>query len=1039
MAGAGALYRDAGVALIRATTDPGGLELPEDLDLFGDDVVECGCAWLARIWARAEVREALGVASPVLSRQVDQVLAGRRPDAAETRRTALSVASYLLRWQGRATPFGLFAGVSIAGFGTEPKMCWGQGRRVVARADSTWSGLLVDRLERRPDVLERLLVVADGSAFARGNRVVIPGFSSDERPGRFAPLEVSVRLTGAVRAALEAARQPMRFSELIHRLAAGYAGAPARQIEEMLAGLVAQGFLITALRVPMTASDTLAHVVAQLEAIGAEKLPGARDLMTQLQAIREELALSGAAVGEIAAGEVRAGVAGRMTAVCDVVEQPLVLDMALDGEFTLPHVVIDEAQAAAGALLRLTPYPFGTPPWKQFHARFRARYGIGAIVPVNDLVQADSGLGMPAGYLGAPIGRAARTLTTRDEALLGLVQQTLLDGREEIVANETVISTLTVGEPAEMILPARVELAFQIHAASLDAMASGAFRLAVTGVPRPSSSMVGRFAHLLPEVGRARLAASYAVLSSDDPDTFAAQLSFPPRRRRSENVVRAQQLLPRVISLGEYREPSDEVIELRDLAVCADARQLYLVDLRTGGRVEPRVVHALEAGAQTPPLARFLAEITTARAAVYKAFDWGAARRLPYLPRVRAGRSILTPARWLLSCEELPAPAAGMAAWESALDLWRGRLRAPETVLLCEGDQRLPLDLSHRVHRALLRSRLDRVRHVELREGPAASDLAWAGRAHEFLVPMQLARPRHAEHPPRTVSAVRTIPRTSAVLPGRSSYLYARIHGHPHRQDEILTEYLPALFEGWEDPPQLWWFRRHRAMTRPDEEQHLRLYLRLPGPDRYGTAAGRVGDWASDLRARALLSHLELGTYQSETGRYGHTEAMSAAEEVFAADSVCALAHMKMAARTGTSLQALATAGLLELALSYVNPPGEGADWLIRHLPQEHGKLDRQLRDAALLLADPRQQWAALRAIDGGQDIVEAWERRCGTLADYRLRLTNERNPYPVLRSLLHLHHVRTLGVDPERERVTYRLVRAAALRQAALNGRGTA
>ena len=44
-------------------------------------------------------------------------------------------------------------------------------------------------------------------------------------------------------------------------------------------------------------------------------------------------------------------------------------------------------------------------------------------------------------------------------------------------------------------------------------------------------------------------------------------------------------------------------------------------------------------------------------------------------------------------------------------------------------------------------------------------------------------------------------------------------------------------------------------------------------------------------------------------------------------------------------------------------------------------------------------------------------------------------DPQPVLRSLLHLHHVRAIGVEPDRERITHRLARAIALQRTADHG----
>jgi thiopeptide-type bacteriocin biosynthesis protein len=263
-----------------------------------------------------------------------------------------------------------------------------------------------------------------------------------------------------------------------------------------------------------------------------------------------------------------------------------------------------------------------------------------------------------------------------------------------------------------------------------------------------------------------------------------------------------------------------------------------------------------------------------------------------------------------------------------------------------------------------------------------------------------------------------------------------RVHGHPDRQDDILTGYLPRLFAGWDDPL-LWWFTRHRDTTRPDSEQYLALYVRLPAPGHYGAAAGRVSAWAGDLRSVGLVSGIEFAGYRPETGRYGHGPAMAAAEKVFAADSAAALAQIELAVRTGSPAGAVTAAGFIDLASSYAVTKEEGLHRLITELPQEQGRLDTTLRDTTFQLAEPNDGWAALRSQPGVDRVLLAWERRKTELAAYREQLALQRNdPLSALRSLLHQHHVRALAVDPERERVTNRLARAAALRLIARGSR---
>lgn len=1035
------LYRSTGMVLARASTDPGGLELPENVDLNDDAVAGPGRVWLARLWRRDEIRAALRIASPALSQQIDTVLGGGCVDAREMRRVVVSASSYLLRWQRRSTPFGLFAGVAAASTGEEPTTRFGHGHRMTVRADARWLGGIIDGLERHPEVLLRLPVVVNNAGFTRGDRFVVPARPDETQPGRGAALDVSVRQTRAVRTVLAGAAEPVHVAALAQRIGEQFPSAPPSKIYALLAELVAGRVLITSLRAPMTTVDTLAHLVGQLETIGADEAPDVADLLKQLGAIHDELAQH-SSVGVLLSKVDPAlkGVAERMKAVHDTAGKVLAVDVALDCQLTVPDSVMREAEAAATALLRLTPHPFGSPVWKDFHARFRDRYGTGAVVPVRD-VAADSGLGLPAGFLGASRPHPPRALTERDGTLLALIQQAAVDGGAEIELTEPVIRALTVGDHTQMIPPPRVELAFQLHAASPGALARGQFQLWVTGAPMQANSMAGRFAYLLSEADQRRLADTYTPACDR---TVAAQLSFPPRREHNENITRVPRLLPHVISLAEHRADDDAVIRLDDLAVTTDASELFLVRMSTGERIQPYVLHSLETSAQTPPLARFLAEVACARWGVYGPFDFGVARAMPFLPRVRCGRSVLAPARWLLNAAGLPQARSTMPTWEKALSGWRDRWCVPSTVVLCEGELRLPLDLDDRLDRVLLRARLHRNRssRVELREAGDPDGLAWAGRACELLAILNAAHPRAAANRLPTALQHPTAPqhrvtRADALRPGHPAVLHAQLLGHPLRFDEILTDHLPLLLDDVKGYVALWWFRRHHDATRPDSDQHLVLCLRLRGPQEYGDAAARLADWTARLSACGLLADLNLGTYQPQRGGYGHGAATeTAVEGVFAADSAAALAQIRLATDTGMPNQALAAASMSHIAASLAAIPEAGYRWLVDLLPQERGKLDSSLREAALRVVSV-DDWAELRGLPGGQTVAKAWQKRREALVAYRGRLGQNSDQMMVLRSLLHDHHIRAVGVDPGAERVTNRLARAVAQRQMALIRRG--
>lgn len=1012
-------YVHVGAAVLRASTCPDGLDLPEVAELLEDDAAESGMAWLSAQWQRLDVREAIGYASPALHSQIDEMVIAGSDDARTVRRVVLALASYFLRWQQRPTPFGLFAGVGLTRVGATAKVRWCIGHDVAVRADAAWLGDVLARLHQCLPLVERLSVVANDAAYIRGDRLVAPGPTPDGAGEELAPVEVSVRHSRPVRAVVEAARTPVRFGVLRETLVIQFPTATEQQIDRMLVGLLQQRMLISSLCAPMTCLDALGYVCAELDAVQAATVPEIATTARKLREIHQQLSVDGRRA--LSTGSVTR----RMQALSSVAAMPLIVDTILDCDVQIPEQVVHEARDAVRVLHRLSPYPLGHPTWRDYHSRFRARYGIGAIVPVLDLV-ADSGLGLPAGYLGSARGGAARQVSQRDEKLMAMIQRATLDGSGEIVLTDHVIEDLAASDPADLHLPTRAEVAVEIRSRSVEALSRGQFTLVVTGTPRPGSSMAGRHAHLLPAEGRDAVATS---LMTAEPGAIAAQLSFTPRKRRNENVARTEQLVPHVIPVAEHRETSECLITLADLAVTADDRRFYVVQMSTGRHVEPRVAHALEASVHTPPLVRFLADITTARASVYKALHFWAAARLPYLPRVRYRRTILSPARWLLAADDLPGRGASFAEWEAGLDRWRRQWRVPDWVAMVELDRRQPVDLSSRLHRLLLRTRLHRGGRLELREASGPEDNAWLGQPHEVLIPLvQQSRPA-AGRPLLVASPRQVVGGDAGHLPGRSRILCAQLHGHPARFDEVLTERLPSLLEAFGETRPSWWFRRHRQMSRPEADQYLVLYLHLPRPSTYGRAAGHLSDWVNSLRGEHLLSHLTLATYEPQAGRYGDGAALDRAYDVFMADSVAALAQITLAIRAGIHAQAAAAASFVDLAVNFTGSARAGSDWLVRRLRREYGPLEPALRERSLELADPDGTWTTLRALPGGDDVVAAWQQRAVTLGAYREALAEQRDPSTVLPSLLHLHHNRAVGVDPARELVTGRLARACALR----------
>ncbi|MCZ1001165.1 lantibiotic dehydratase [Streptomyces mirabilis] len=1026
------LYRSAETALVRASRHS-TLELPAGPDLADDSPghVERWCGWLEEVWRLPAVAEAIELATPSLAQQVQAVCSAADPDARQVRRTVISVIRYVLRMTTRATPFGLFAGVAPAVFGSDSAVGWGEEHRAIVRADATWISEVIARLEAMPDVLSRLPLMANTAAYVRGTRLIVPYPPRPRDAGRAAgAAEVRLRYTTPVRIAVETARAPMRYDSLVEKVAAEFPAVAAPKVAPLIDSLVEQGALISSLHAPSTAFDAFAHLMEQVEATGVGDVPQAGQLVGQLRDIRARMTEHNQAGSNTtpAGRGLRTALRKKMTAVSTTAVQPVAVDLRLDCSLTLPLSVAREAEAAASALARLTAFPFGTTAWKDYHNRFFERYGIGSLVPLLDVIDPDVGLGLPAGYLDAE-PEPRELVTVREQRLLTLAQAAALDRRGEVVLDDHEVTELEVAGQAGMQVPPHFELRFQLESESTTALTRGDFRLSVVSASRGVGTTSGRFIGLLEEADQAQIAAVFERLPTSDPGTRAVQLSFAPLDPGDAHVTRAPQLLPAVISVAEHRPPGPDVIPLDDLAVGCDRRRLYLASISRGCRLDAAALNALELRAHTPPLARFLTEISKAQAAVVTGFSWGAAERMPFLPRLRYGRTVLSLARWCLLRSELPGRDVPWEEWREALSQWAARRSLPNSVSLTEGDRLLRLDLGQSAHLALLRAHLTSAEHAVLTEAPTGADAWFDGHAHEITVPMTAtATPEWPAVP--TVSATRLVGRDHGHLPGASRWLLAKLYGHAERQAEILGQHLPDLFAQWEEMPE-WWYMRYR-----DPQSHLRLRIALPDTTAFGPAASRVSTWASRLRRAGLLSDVQFATSYPETGRWGTGAAMEAAEAVFGADSRSLAAQFTQPTRPQS--QALAAANFVAITTAFTGSPRDGMDWLVRYgridAPQP---LDRAVLDAAVCLADPTDDWAALQAAPGGAAIYDTWKPRHHALNHYRdcLHTAEGADLDTVLDSLLHAHHIRAVGIDKDDERTCVRLARAAALAWKARRG----
>jgi thiopeptide-type bacteriocin biosynthesis protein len=736
-------------------------------------------------------------------------------------------------------------------------------------------------------------------------------------------LDTEIGLSEVVGCALQAASAPVTFDELTATIVDRLAANPSA-VQRLLLNLVGVRALLSEVRPPMTSVDPAEHLSRFVELPD----PGGR----------------------------------------------VAVDLRLDCAVTLPSAVVQEACEAASALVRVAPQ---LPGWVTYHGAFIERWGPGAAVPLAEVVRV---LGFPTGYRGSNCREHAADRMSREDLLAELAQRSALDGCAEVLLDDDLVGQLRDPDDDRQPIP-HTELRFVLAAESLHDLDRGDFTLTVVSGARHAGAATARFLHLLTQPELQRFREVYAGLPTSLPGAHIVQLSGPPLEARLTTLARVPQVLS-ILPVGEYHSAPQHA--LADLAVAADGRRLWLVT-PTGELIEPLLLNSVMLATAQQPITRFLTEIWTAWDAPCMPFDWGWARTLPFLPRVRRGRSILHPARWSVPSAALPPRAATWPQWTNAWQRLRERWLVPREVQLGSSDVRVRLDLDEAAHLALVRSDLERYGRAVLTEAPGRA--GWIGcRPAELLVTLTRKHPISPARPPRPARPANLIQH----WPGHDRWLDARLHGHV---DEILV----ALVGQAALLPVGWWFLRH---PNPDgARQHLRLRIPIRSADQFANVARQLADVAGLLDGLDVLSDYTLATYRPET-RHGNGPTLQAAEAVFAADSRSVLT------RLGGDRLAVTAASMCAIADAFT---GDGAVWLAHHVPRRSGP-----RLSTDQLAHARRPYR--------DDALAA------ALRSYRARVDHDAlDPDRLLADLLHLHHARMIGVDESSERQCLRLARAAA------------
>lgn len=941
----------------------------------------------------------------------------------DTEKTRAAIRRYSKRMQHRATPYGMFAGVSLGRFGDSTDLCRGSMKPFAhTRPDMSLLMPALRTIESRRSARVNLKWFPNPELVIKSDRVWI------ERPTQGDGHGINVRSLKSVLRALELSRSGIAFGRLVQTLCLEFR-VTHDEAEKLCHKLCDHQILVSELRFALCDWKKVPELLGKFSEANSDQATETkiRDLFQRCS----DWDAAPTAQGYIALSE-------KAACVLSTDNQNLLqtdCTFNLSGE-TLNWRVGQELAMAAELLLRISTVDRYDSQISYYRNRFLEEYQSGREVPLLELLSPRFGIGSP--YDGQGSYSASHH---RDAVIMDLLTNAAKENSLSIELGEEHINQLQTWEPNAAEAPLSVQLFASISAESREAIDNGEFSVLIA--PRTGDNgagrAMGRFASILGEdaiTSLKDLASAEQRLTSN----LLVDLNYWPRHPRSGNVAISPAIRRHSVTSTCSSPIGSEEIPLQEINIGVSEDRFYARWIRTGQLISAKS-NSLLTSQGIPEALRFLLDIDEYGKPKLWRFDWGLASRRVFLPRLTVGRTILSPARWLIRTLSMDT----ISDFKEALTEFRNQFGVPRLVNLVSDltdDNTLLLDLENDEDLSLLFSSLRKGEYVNPILTEHISSSKWhvsedSNFCTEIVASFILQT--HDNREDRALAAIdrRQVQHSDYMrLPG-SEWIYLKMPANKDFHEELIVganQFARKLID--EKILKQWFFVRY-AESYKDQ---LRIRFRRESSPDAALALVRILDWAGAQVSRGLCRSFEIASYDREVERYGGPLGMDVCEDFFYADSVYVADMLQLvkSCRVDPILVSIKSTNSILSSLGLSNV--EKIEWLSHSIGSEHKDLiSSQYRFSKKAISDwlmPEEQVLPQPQI---QERISVYEREIEPLSQRLLSLKNKGQllaPFMnVGDSLIHLNSVRFFGLDRKSETLVRGLLSKGLISQVKRRG----
>lgn len=998
----------------------------------------------------AVIREAVLVSSLSLYNELINV--DKEKNQRKIEQITRSLVKYLIRMTTRTTPFGLFSGV------TRGELCdhtdikiENKRNKKRARPDMEWIYSIMKKIENDRDILNDISIIRNDLAYINGSRLdigYISNYGQIMKDDNLNNITASIRNTKQVQIVMELTKKPIKYKDLISFLITQNPNTDPKKIINFIDQLMSNEYLITELRPPLANADPFLYIIEKLE-----KLESSKDIYKALVEIKDLIEYYNNL--EIGKGEeTYLKIIGKMKALHEC-KNYIQVDMSTYAEQVyISNVVSEEIEKVAELMLSLSLEKNNEHLGEYINA-FLTEYGDNREIQLVELLDEDKGLGAPYGYSKPISNRKPNYIPENKEIqkirtyLVNKVIECLISDNREVVLCDEEIDRIKSKYAIEEI-PDSLELYFLLSQQHSD-VDDITLYLGPNYGSLSAGKSFGRFIDIMP----VEINDDFKKLENElhellDEETVVAELVELPQEGRLSNVSLNWNHRNYELVIATNNSGKQKKINISDLYIGLENKNgkhyFYIKSKSMNKRIIVKVNNMLNYSLCSN-IYRFLIEISNyGKRDILSSFYMNMSKCfgfMEYTPRIRYRKTIICPATWKLSCDilELKSDDFTKDEFYTAIEKWMDKWKVPNFIYLQESDNRLLLNLYNKMHLNeiyyIFSNNRNRILTITEIEGKLTDRVTRDNEGKycaEIVVPIirNIREPKRDTHITdyyHTLSDYRskrnelgTFDRKRIFYPG-DEWLTLKLYGNSRRADELIGFYIIPFCEQLLKQKDI---KKFFFLRYADPEFHIRLRLFGEKEKIQNNVFSQVNQYFKELQDNGLLSKAVIDTYIREVERYGGTELIELAEEVFYYDSVFAckmISYMRM--------KQLKNIPEIIIVASVINMMEElGIDYETQREifmnsfdKKQNREFFQQHRKEILSICNSYDEWKGLREIEGGDLVYDLFMLRRKSLKDFGNKMAkldeigelwNEKKS--ILFSLIHMHCNRMFGASQKEQ-----------------------